>query len=551
MKRKKKKWINIKIINILNYNIQQKIMFYKITDIITFERYKRFCFNRQLNKKFTAFKKVCNTNFIIPSDFKVYFMDNSVVPFWNNKIKQISDTIYLPNDENSKKLKNSKITNNSWFNVSRIKNKNNDAKIEITDNKDNKTILVRTRKIKLFLDNKQIYLLKIFINTYRYFYNRTISYINNYDKKTHKTFFFIDPKNEKTRSDTKIEIDLKDNKNYFNFRFVRDTLKKYKPTWLLDKFPSHLIDQAIKEAIKNYNTEMEKYKESHRSFKLHFKSKKNITQTINIEDCYINEKSNSLFTNYKYNEEYLFRNLKSSEKLKKYKALTSTLTFHTVLKTVFLNLTHEIETKENTKKKVASGDPGERTFLTIYSDNQVNRMGERCSVKMHKVCKEIDIIQSRLDRKEYYTNEGETLKMDSKRRKNLRKAMHRKIAYLKNLKMELHNKTIRFIYTNYGKMIIPPYEIKNMVGKLNSKISRCMYNLSYYSFKERLKDKGEEMNLIVEEKGEHYTTKTCTRCGNIDNNIGGKEIYNCLKCKLIIGRDDGAARNIMLKNQKF
>jgi putative transposase len=88
-----------------------------------------------------------------------------------------------------------------------------------------------------------------------------------------------------------------------------------------------------------------------------------------------------------------------------------------------------------------------------------------------------------------------------------------------------------------------------MVSNLNSKISRTMYNLSFYEFKERLKNKGIEKNCEIVIRPEYYTSKTCTKCGNIKRNLKGSDrTYNCENCKLTIDRDYCGARNIMLRN---
>jgi len=46
---------------------------------------------------------------------------------------------------------------------------------------------------------------------------------------------------------------------------------------------------------------------------------------------------------------------------------------------------------------------------------------------------------------------------------------------------------------------------------------------------------------------ESYTSKTCTRCGQI-NNVGASERYECERCRIKIDRDVNGSRNIMLKN---
>jgi len=71
-------------------------------------------------------------------------------------------------------------------------------------------------------------------------------------------------------------------------------------------------------------------------------------------------------------------------------------------------------------------------------------------------------------------------------------------------------------------------------------------NLQHYKFRERLKNKCIEYSSKFEICTEEFTSKTCTRCGQI-NEVGNSEIYNCSGCKLTIDRDINGARNIYLK----
>lgn len=47
---------------------------------------------------------------------------------------------------------------------------------------------------------------------------------------------------------------------------------------------------------------------------------------------------------------------------------------------------------------------------------------------------------------------------------------------------------------------------------------------------------------------EHYTSKTCEKCGNINKDLKDEKIYNCSKCGMYKDRDINAARNIFIKN---
>lgn len=122
---------------------------------------------------------------------------------------------------------------------------------------------------------------------------------------------------------------------------------------------------------------------------------------------------------------------------------------------------------------------------------------------------------------------------------------------MKDIKKELHNQIIKYLIERFSKIIISPFEIQEMASKLSSKIARMMYNLSFYQFKRKLKEKCEENNIELEILPEDYTTKTCTKCGNIKENVKNVKLYKCEQCGLEIRRDFNGARNIMLKNNEF
>ena len=56
-----------------------------------------------------------------------------------------------------------------------------------------------------------------------------------------------------------------------------------------------------------------------------------------------------------------------------------------------------------------------------------------------------------------------------------------------------------------------------------------MLTWSHYKFRQRLKSKAEETGVKVMIQDEAYTSKTCSRCGNIQDI--NKKIY---KCKIVV-----------------
>jgi transposase len=338
---------------------------------------------------------------------------------------------------------------------------------------------------------------------------------------------------------------------------MRKYIKKIKPEWIDIEFPSHLIDKAFSEASGNYDKCMVKYNKYHIEFKMKLKTKKDKFQTFNVEKTMFNKDKTALFTNLKYQHKFVFRDLKFSQNLRKYNMLDSSITCNTKLNEYYVNVNfkNNFSLKKNKlcldNKKVCAIDPGNRCFLTVYSDNKIEQIGLNITDRIYKTCNEIDIITSKIYKKNKDQTSKRKFRHNKNSRRNMKKALHRKIKYLKNIKDELHNKSIKFLTENYAKIILPPFEIQKMSGKFNSKIARTLYNLSFYTFKKKLENKciEKDINLVI--RPEYYTSKTCTNCGNIKHDLGSAEIYKCRLCNIKIGRDIAAARNIMLRNHDF
>lgn len=107
-------------------------------------------------------------------------------------------------------------------------------------------------------------------------------------------------------------------------------------------------------------------------------------------------------------------------------------------------------------------------------------------------------------------------------------------------------------------ILIPEFGVSDMVKKrgkngswkrdISKNTSRRMLLLAHYRFRQRLLNKAKQYGRNVVIVNEAYTTKTCTRCGVLNNKVGGKKTFICNDCYLIIGRDDNGARNILLRN---
>ncbi len=82
--------------------------------------------------------------------------------------------------------------------------------------------------------------------------------------------------------------------------------------------------------------------------------------------------------------------------------------------------------------------------------------------------------------------------------------------------------------------------------KINKTTVKGMSSLSHYKFQCRLQHKAKQYGTNIIVATEEYTSKTCGKCGEIDEKLGSKKVFNCKKCKYKIDRDYNGARNLLI-----
>ena len=78
---------------------------------------------------------------------------------------------------------------------------------------------------------------------------------------------------------------------------------------------------------------------------------------------------------------------------------------------------------------------------------------------------------------------------------------------------------------------------------------RKALSLRFSDFREKLKWKCEIKGIKYLCIKEYYTSKVCSKCGIINEKLGGNKIFNCPICKIKQDRDINGARNIFIKGQ--
>ena len=177
------------------------------------------------------------------------------------------------------------------------------------------------------------------------------------------------------------------------------------------------------------------------------------------------------------------------------------------------------------KNKLISLDPGVRKFLVGYDpEGACVFIGESANLELTRLMLEIDKIEGGIK-------------------------VRRKWKRIKNLVSELHWKTASYLVRTFDTILLPDFRVSQMIRskKLSKRTKREMTMFSFYSFKEKLTNKCLNYNKRLFIVDESFTSRTCGRCGTL-NNMEGKEVYSCCSCGLEVDRDVLGARNILIKN---
>ena len=259
--------------------------------------------------------------------------------------------------------------------------------------------------------------------------------------------------------------------------------------------------------------------------------------------------------------------------------------------------------------RVVSIDPGEKIFISFFSEINYGHIGKNIRNKILPIEKKIRryqsilsnkmnsnkkingkrLIYNKLDKiKEKYIKKGKKFNIILSRsnsilknRKHLKIRIKKYYKKIKNIVKELHNKSALYLVKNYERILLPKFETQNMIinkkynkdyfnkiktekGKdesikeikevykkrrLNGRVKFVLNNLSHYKFKLHLLNKCKEYGSELIEVSEEYTSKTCTVCGIQSVKYSKERIKEC-KCGYHIDRDINGARNILIKNFK-
>ena len=454
--------------------------------------------------------------------------DQVLKPFWNSSSKKISKKLWLPQVIGSHDLEQKISLNGCLSTLERnlpyltqkivnpvqknlLKNCLKLSQFSPQDIMANENIL--TRKYRFYpTDVQKCYLGKCF-GGHRFFYNRTITYIENHGLRSN---ILIRPH---------VMISDKHNSKHPALIWSRELLYDQ-------------LDLAIAQACSNVKSCITKLKQKQiKHFHIKFLSKRNQNQI-----CYFPK---TAFRNCKLTPNKLGKNntkiiFKDNIELS---AEGSFSISKDAMNHYYFNLPFKTESKYDSatdnRLPIVSLDPGVRSFQTYFSEEEFGKIG-------NDFCDRYKQIDARLDKLQSISN----CKAASHRtRSNIRKKCFVLRNKIQNITRDLHWKTASFLTKKYKVILLPEFGTQQMLKKstLAPKIKRNMMHLSHYTFKERLLHKGKQNHSVVIICSEAYTTQTCTRCGLL-NDAEKNKTYTCNSCYLSIDRDMNGARNIYIKS---
>lgn len=386
------------------------------------------------------------------------------------------------------KIHNKIIRKTSWF----------DAPEAPTSNiSDTAQTILRCKKVDIILSPTQKEIVDTWFDIYKSTYNQAVKFLRNNPTKSKTNFIRL-------RASVKSE-------------FTSAFIKRMEDSCI----HVHTVDNAIHDVAKAYDSAFGLAKITKKRFRIRYK-RDNSQDTILLEASCFSRNKNSFSSKVGIVESSLpIMGIKHGCRLQKNKDKYT------------LFVPEKTPTKTNiTKKKLISLDPGLRTYQTGYILNE-----DKTTEVVEYGSNFVDKIKPILDR----------ILPDSPKIRRFNQRLYDKAKHCIN---DLQWKLAKELASGYNTVVIGNMSTKGVLSgrKLNGKTKSLLNMASHYRFRQRLKEKCEEYGTKFVEQDESYTSKTCGKCGLINENLGASKTFIC-QCGFNTDRDVNGARNILIKSK--
>ena len=435
--------------------------------------------------------------------------DKDLLPFWNESVEEKSQKLWLPIKTDCVDLALNSLqkfvrfsVQDSWFSMRFHcpQNKNlyktclqflQSSPVEFTASENT---VIKSRKIRIYPTKTQEKTLKTWMGAGRYYFNKTVEFLKKPDTKANR------------------------------FAIQKEILSEV-PDWA-EKVPYKIKQMAIDDACVAVKNAKKKFFQTHKFQEVHFRRKRDEHDSVYIPKNAVHNDT-------------IFPKL-LGKKFKKFSEDVGEVDYDCRLGyekgkwflCVPKKFKEQTPISDNQRSKIVALDPGVRTFLTGYTPDFIVEFGKQDFRRLFRLCQNLDVLIG--------------LKAKSKHR--YKRAVDNLLFRIDNLKAELHNKIANILVKNFDVIVIPKLDSPRLAasGKLKTKTARMLLGLGHASFLEILKRKASEFNSRVIQVSEAYTSKTCGKCGNIQQ-ISSSKAWKCSRCSSKWDRDFNGARNILLR----
>ena len=502
-----------------------------------------------LDKKIFSEKNTLITRLYQISVQELIGKEKDFLPFWNEQCKEISRKSWLPTEIdsvdlhlNSSNLFSEKTTlNSSSLTIKKTHQNPNpiqeNSSLLSTDYQMDTSVKedIRTVKIRIYPNKKQSQIMKKWMGTRRYIYNKVLKSVLDGNEKSKSSQSL---RNKYVTSNSK----GKEEKNPNVSDFELET-------------PQKIREGAIRDLTSNFSSAFSNIKNGNiHKFNLGFSNKKSFPSIlVNKECCKFIRNKNNIITGIticpammsKYGQCKNIIKLSKKDNYNKFidnnieiKKLEPECDFRLKYNKygewyICLPYTKKFKETNNDDKDWIAIDPGVRKFHTCYNDKHVIQINPN---------KEL-LKRLRLKKDKYQSLRDKKIIKNKSYSRRERKINRR----IENIVYDFHHKTANYLTDKYNYIILPYFESQEISKKSSNKyMNRELLCLSHYSFSERLYHKCKEKKCYLDRCTEQYTSKTCGNCGVL-NNVGTSEVYICDTCGMIMDRDSNGARNIAIK----
>ena len=192
----------------------------------------------------------------------------------------------------------------------------------------------------------------------------------------------------------------------------------------------------------------------------------------------------------------------------------------------FVNVPVSASEQPESFGRIASVDPGIRSFMTFYSLDSCGKIGEGAFSRIHSLCGYLDDLNRRM------------AEANHRQRYKMKKAADRLRWKIRDLVEELQHKTALFLVRNFDVIAMPDSRAEDF----GSGSLREIAGSAHAGFQEFLKAKAREYGTKIVVQNEEWTSQTCSWNGEIRR--PGRVIRDK---NITLDRDYNGARGIFLR----